>query len=409
MDERVKFAGEWLKDERSYASICREFRISRKTGYKWLTRYFEGGAAGLADRSRKPLTSPQAVPEDVVAFLVAARKERPHWGPRKLLGHLQQVNPGFVFPAPSTIGEIFERHGLITKRRGRSQRTPAFTQPFANCVAPNDLWCVDFKGHFRTGKTRCYPLTITDACSRFLFRVEALKKPRFRQVKKVFESAFREFGMPTAIRSDNGPPFASKAPAGLSRLSAWWTKLGIRHERIEPGKPQQNGRHERMHLTLKNETASPPQANICAQQRVFDLFRRDFNEVRPHEALGQTPPASVYVRSTRSFIEKPPEPDYSQLITETRTVQKNGTIEWEGVRVFVGKSLYGELVAVRWLSERKWRVIFYSMSLGFFDQGSRAKRPLRLRSETPIDSKFEDLRNPAVELSADQVSPISPV
>jgi len=387
MDERVKFAGEWLKAEKSVALLCREYRISRKTGYKWISRYFESGANGLANRSRRPLTSPQAVDEKVVSFLVAARKDRPHWGPRKLLEYLKPLNPGATFPAPSTIGEIFERHGLITKRRRRSQRTPPFTQPFASCGSPNDLWCVDFKGHFQTGKTRCYPLTITDAHSRFLFRVEGLKKPRFRQVQTVFESAFREFGIPTAIRSDNGPPFASKAPAGLSRLSAWWTKLGILHERIEPGKPQQNGRHERMHLTLKNETANPPQESFRAQQKVFDLFRRDFNEVRPHEALGQRPPASIYVRSSRSYTENPREPDYSHLISETRSVQKNGTIEWEGIRVFVGKSLHGELVAVKWLSERKWRVLFYKVTLGVFDQSSRAKRPLRLRSEEASDSK----------------------
>lgn len=381
MNERVKFAGEWLKDERSVASLCREYGISRKTGYKWLSRYFESGASGLGDRSRRPLTSPQAVDEELVALLVAARKERPHWGPRKLVCYLEQINPGFVFPAPSTVGEIFERHGLITKRR-RTHRTPPFTQPFASCGSPNDLWCVDFKGHFRTGKTRCYPLTITDACSRFLFRVEGLKKPRFRQVQKVFESAFREFGMPTAIRSDNGPPFASKAPAGLTRLSAWWTKLGIRHERIEPGKPQQNGRHERMHLTLKNETASPPQASIGAQQRVFDLFRRDFNEVRPHEALGQKPPASAYVRSSRPFCENPPEPDYPPM-SEVRWVQKNGTIEWDGVRIFVGKSLFGEPVRLEWISKSWWRVYYCSLALGAFDRKSRAKRPLRVRAEEP--------------------------
>jgi transposase InsO family protein len=230
-------------------------------------------------------------------------------------------------PAPSTIGEIFRRHGLLRPRRRRRVALPT-TQPFGACTQPNDLWCTDFKGHFPVGDgLRCHPLTISDAMSRFLVRCDGVTSPDEPTVRPIFESAFREFGLPNAMRSDNGPPFASTALGRLSRLSVWWIRLGIRLERIEPGHPEQNGRHERMHRTLKQETASPPEVNLSRQQRSFDRFRHRYNDERPHEALGQVTPASVYAPSPRPFPNKLPELDYP---TNTSGVESSATAPFAG-------------------------------------------------------------------------------
>jgi transposase InsO family protein len=244
-----------------------------------------------------PLECPHRTPDAVVDRVLALRKKHPFDGPKKLRAMLLTAGEGeFVVPAASTIGDILNRHGLVRPRRARL-RVPQSTQPLAHAAAPNDVWCTDFKGHFALGDaTRCHPLTITDAATRYLVKCEALVQPSHAPVREQFELAFHEFGVPRAIRSDNGPPFASKALGGLSELSVWWIQLGILPERIEPGQPQQNGRHERFHRTLKEQTASPPMAD---QQRAFDRFRADYNDRRPHEALGQTPPAKHYEPSLR--------------------------------------------------------------------------------------------------------------
>jgi putative transposase len=294
VQQRKAFIDEYLKQEQSVSALCRRFEVSRKTAYKWLDRFRAG--CELDDRSRRPHSSPKAVAAALEDAIVAARKERPNWGPKKLRAVLRKAHPGMELPSISTFALIFKRNGLVTPRRKR-RRAPPSSSPLSHAGYPNALWCIDFKGDFSVGQRRCYPLTVTDAYSRFLLGCVALPNTRVHGVRRALLTLFQTFGLPEAIRSDNGSPFASKPPEGLSELSAWWLALGIRHERIEPGKPQQNGRHERMHLTLKRETVSPPATSFRAQQRLFDRFRREFNELRPHEALGQRFPAEFYRRS----------------------------------------------------------------------------------------------------------------
>ena len=345
LEQRVQFVSEWRKGEASMAALCRAFGIGRPTGYKWVERYFEDGDEGdvraLEDRPRRPLESPHAVDADRADARVRARKLHPHWGPRKLRVWLSREWPRVLWPAPSTIGEILKRHGLVPPRR-RRRRTPPSTQPFAACAEPNAVWCVDFKGQFRLcSRELCYPLTMSDAFSRFLLRCEGIQVPDTLRARPIFESAFREFGLPKAIRSDNGAPFASTAVGGLTPLSVWWIKLGIFPERIDPGKPQQNGRHERMHRTLKQETASPPKETFRAQQRAFDLFRRRYNEERPHEALGQVPPATRYEPSARPYTGDPlsgrPPTMPSRRSSIVRARSASGAVATCSPRVFGGR------------------------------------------------------------------------
>lgn len=373
----MQFIREWQKSETSMAALCRAFGISRQTGYKWVRRYFEfeeeGDPALLQDRSRRPLTSPTAVDEAVVDLIIRARKARPHWGPRKLHAWLGER---YTMPAASTIGEILKRHGLV-KRRRRRVHTPPYTKPFAQCSAPNSVWCVDFKGHFKTRDgVRCYPLTIMDAFSRFLIRCEGVLDPDAENVLPIFESAFREFGLPAAIRSDNGPPFASTGAGGLTSLSVWWLKLGIAHERIAPGKPQQNGRHERMHRTLKQETAMPPRADLRAQQRAFDLFRRVYNEERPHEALDQRAPTTEYAPSTRQFFD-PSRASFRKIDIEQVLVDRDGFIRWGRAKILIARALADELVDFYPAGDRQWEVRFGQVPLGIIDETRIAKGLIR--------------------------------
>jgi transposase InsO family protein len=350
MKERVELVLEWERrwkkqeGQVNVAELCRMHGVSRECGHKWIRRYVEAGfdLRAVEERSRRPHASPTALVEAVHDMLVAARKAHPRWGPRKLRAWLVETEPGVVLPSASAIGEVLRRRGLTTPRRRRHRHVPPATQPFAACDRPNAVWCVDFKGWFRTGDgEKCYPLTITDAFSRYVLRCEALADPDGDEAQRVFDSAFLEFGLPDAIRSDNGPPFASTGPGGLTRLSVWWLRLGIRVERIEPGRPEQNGRHERMHLTLKLETVV--QDSLAAQQRAFDYWRREFNQERPHEALGQKPPATVYYRSNRSYPRKLERPE-SGPWAELCNVDKEGFIRWRRTKVFISSALKHELV-----------------------------------------------------------------
>jgi putative transposase len=280
VDERVLLVGEYLKGERAMTDLCHEFGVSRKTAYKWLARYRVEGPAGLEDRSRAPHSHPSRVEPHVLEALVQARRAHPHWGAQKILAWLGRKQPEVTLPAASTVSAVFARYGLSRARQAR-RRTPPYTDPFADADIANRVWCADFKGEFKTGDSkRCYPLTVTDAFSRMLLTCTALRSPKRVKVQPVFESLFRELGLPERIRTDNGTPFASRGAGGLSRLSVWWVKLGIHHERIEPGHPEQNGRHERMHRTLKQETLRPPAATLRAQQRRFDGFQEEFNQAR---------------------------------------------------------------------------------------------------------------------------------
>ena len=309
MNERVKFLARYLEGDVPFASLCEAAGISRKTGYKWVDRYEGGGVAALVDRSRAPLSHPHAVATGIVERVLAVRRRHPRWGPRKILAILRRQEPAGEWPCASTIGDLLRRHGLVRPRRRRRCSEP-YGERLADYAAPNAIWCADFKGHFPVGDARCHPLTVMDGFSRCLLRCHGLPRPLSAPVQRIFESAFREFGLPETIRTDNGPPFSTLAPGGLSRLAVWWIRLGIRPERILPGRPDQNGRHERMHSTLKAETARPPRSSLRAQQRAFDVFRREYNEQRPHEALAYETPASRYQPSPRPYPPRLAHPEY---------------------------------------------------------------------------------------------------
>jgi putative transposase len=367
LDERVRFSVEHDLDELSMAELCRKYGISRKTGYKWVARSHVDGLTNLGDLSRAPHTHPNELATELEEAIVASRRRHPTWGPRKLRVLLKGHHS---LPAASTIGEVLHRRGLTVPRK-RRRRIPPRTQPFAACGEPNAVWCADFKGWFITGDgRRCDPLTISDACSRYLLRCQVSPSQDYDCSRPVFEAAFRQFGLPLAIRTDNGSPFATRALAGLSRLSIWWIKLGIHVERIDAGKPQQNGRHERMHLTLKKETAQPPAASGRAQQRRFDAFREEFNEQRPHEALAMQTPASVYVYSPRPYPSREPQVEYPDGWRIRRVMHKGG-LNWKHQEVFLTAVLAGENVGLEPVDDRYWRVWFGPVALAILDTHKR--------------------------------------
>ena len=323
--EQERFILATLEGREKFSSLCRAFGISRKTGYKRLHRYEEEGFEGLGDRSRAPHSHPNRVPEAVEEQVVAARQAHPTWGPKKLVAWLENREPQTRWPAASTVGNILDRHGLTQPRR-KVRRTPGWSEPFAQCQGSNQVWCVDFKGQFRTGDGEVvYPLTLEDAHSRYLLCCQGLKSTHGGGVQGRLERVFREYGLPEVIRSDNGSPFASVGLGGLSKLAVWWVKLGIVPERIQPGHPEQNGRLERLHRTLKGEVASPPRRNRREQQRAFDEFRRQYNQERPHEALGQQAPARHYQPSSREYPARVSSPEYPSE-AQVRRVRSNGQI-----------------------------------------------------------------------------------
>jgi len=377
MDERVMFIADYLRDELSVAELCRRYEISRKTGYKWLERYDDEGIVGLKERSHAPHDCPHRMSEAVAEAVVGVRTSHPSWGPRKVRAWLLDHRPLGYWPAASTMGELFDQRGLTIRRKRRRCVPPS--APFQDCLAANDIWSVDFKGWFRTADgQRCDPLTLSDGHSRYLLRCQAVERPSGTFVWPVFDAAFREFGLPKTMRSDNGPPFASCAAGGLSQLSVRLIKAGVIPERIEPGKPQQNGRLERFHLTLKRETASPPAANHRAQQRRFDAFRTLYNEERPHEALKQTPPARHYAASLRRYSGRLREPDYPDDCV-VRRVRSNGEIKWHGELIFISDVLVGEPVACEETDAGNWCLRYGPIELGSIDHRSRLVRSRRLR------------------------------
>src|ERR1700685_3079581 len=308
MERRVELIREWNGGE-SIASLAGIYGVARKTIYKWIDRHSAEGTAGLQDRSRPPQSRPQQLPAETIAHVIEAR-QRWGWGPRKLLVKLAEAWPEMKLPAPSTISELLRSKGLSHARK-RRVRTPPYGQPFAAVEQANQTWCADFKGWFLTGDgTRCDPLTITDAHSRYLLCCQIAAKTDRTHVEALFDAAFREYGMPAVIHTDNGAPFASRAPGGLSRLSMRWVRLGIVAERSRPASPQDNGRQERMHRTLKQETLRPPERNPRRQQDAFDAWRKIYNHDRPHESLDYRTPASCYQRSLRAFPRRVPEVEY---------------------------------------------------------------------------------------------------
>lgn len=369
MNERIKFIAAYLEDDdETFTELCARFSVSRKTGYKWVERYEASGVTALEERSRAPLSHPRAVAPEVVDAVVAARRTHPRWGPRKLLVVMKRRRPDFDLPAASTVGEILRRKGLIGKRR-RIRRSSPYGDRLREYEAPNAVWCADFKGSFAIGGRdgrRCNPLTITDGYSRMLLRCVALERTLSANVERVFESVFRDYGLPLAIRTDNGPPFSTLAPGGLSRLAIWWIRLGIRPERIQPGRPDQNGRHERMHGTLKVESCKPPRSSFRAQQRAFDAFLDEYNHVRPHEALDQQTPASFYKLSPRRYPRVLPEVEYPGHLRVLRTYS-NGVISFKGSQWYLSGCLTSELVGLEEIDDDRWKVYFGPVALGVLD------------------------------------------
>ena len=376
VEKRRQFVAEWLTERWTMTELCARHGISRQAGYNTVTRYQQAGWDALEERSRAPRHHPNQTATEIERQVVELRQEHMRWGPRKLKVVLERQQPGQSWPAASTIGELLRREGLVIPRRKR-RRVDPYMAPFAAADAPNRIWCGDFKGWSRTQNgERIDPLTITDACSRYLLRCQAVEKTDTARVQAIFEAAFREYGLPDAIRTDNGAPFASRAIAGLSRLAVWWMKLGIVPERIQPAHPEQNGRHERMHLTLQQETMSMMAATRRAQQRRFDQFRREYNQQRPHEALDMRTPASCYAPSPRTFPARVHEPEYGSAML-VRRVQLRGQFFWKHEEVFLSETLIGERIGLEAIDDRCYRIFFSDFALAEFDSQTRTVHRLR--------------------------------
>jgi transposase InsO family protein len=378
MQQRKQFVEDARSGRETFAHVCRRYGISRKTGYKWVKRTIAEAADALSDRSRRPHRHPHAVDTWIESAIVSARQLRPTWGPKKLRAVLAAANPRVALPSVSTFAAILKRNGLVAPRRRRRRAVPPST-PLAHATAPNAVWCVDFKGQFRLGRSWCYPLTITDAYSRYVIACVALRGTKLGPVRRAFERIFFEYGVPDAIRSDNGVPFTSPAaPRGLSELSAWWHRLGIRHERIEPGRPDQNGSHERMHRTLQQDCVAHPERTFAAQQRRFDRWRVDFNERRPHEALGQRPPALFYARSQRPAPEPLWGRDFAYDILDgwddQVRVDRLGRVRTHAGSFFVSTALRHQLLGVKWRGAKQGELYFGTLCLGRFSPDTTRPR-----------------------------------
>ena len=373
MDEKLRFVFEYERDKESMKALCERFGISRETGYVWLRRYRQSGLEGLVELDRAPERHPNQTAVAIEEAVLGLRQAHMTWGPRKLKRILERDQPGRAWPATSTVGEIVKRAGLVVARKKR-RRTEPYTEPLAHAVESNRVWCGDFKGWFKSGDgTRIDPLTITDAGSRYLLRSQAVEKTDTERVRAVFEAAFREYGLPETIRTDNGAPFASSAVGGLARLAVWWIKLGIQPERIEAGHPEQNGRHERMHRTLKLDLR--PAEDWRAQQRELDRFRHDYNHVRPHEALGMQTPASVYTPSPRPYPKRLPEIEYPDAM-QVRAIKSHGHFRWKKHDVFLSEVLWGERVGLLPFDDGLYTVYFAHMPLALLDEKHRKTYPL---------------------------------
>jgi putative transposase len=367
MDLRTQFIADYLRQIYSITDLCAMYSISRKTGYKWIDRYLTHGPSGLDQLSARPKQSPKLTSPFIANAIIDVRIKHPTWGAKKILPFLAKRYPDWTLPARSTIYQILGRNGMIQNApKRRHLGHPG--KPTSQCLAPNDTWCVDFKGQFKTGDGQyCYPLTITDNFSRFLLGCQSLRSTRVVDAIPVFTRVFKEYGLPNIIRSDNGVPFATNGLARLSELSAWWVRLGILPELIEPGKPQQNGRHERMHKTLKAETTKPTGSNLSAQQRKFNRFIEEFNFVRPHEALDMATPSEIYTYSNRPMPTKLPTIEYPDRF-EKRYVSANGGIRWNNQWVNLTSACIGQYVGLEEIDNGVWDVYFGVLKLGRFHE-----------------------------------------
>ena len=367
MNERTGFIDTYLAGVYTMSELCSRFGVSRKTGYKWLNRFLDEGRAGLADRSRAPQSCPHRTAPEIERLIVAKRKEKPSWGAPMIVDRLRTAHPDLKLPAYSTAGDILKRHGLIAGRRRRRGKAKPERVPLQT-TACNQVWGLDYKGQFLLGNAQyCYPLTATDQHSRLVVACQAHTAISGQHTRVALEAAFHEYGLPMAIRTDNGTPFVTHGTLGLSKLGVWWIKLGIVHQRIEPAKPWQNPRHERMHRTLKAETTRPPEANHKAQQRRFDAFVYDFNHHRPHQGIGRVPPASAYTRSTREMPTHLAEPQYPGHF-EVRRVSNHGVFSFKGKRMTLSTALAHEDIALEQIDDDIWSIFYYDRLLARLDE-----------------------------------------
>lgn len=368
VEERIQFISDASSNRFTMSELCARYGISRRVGYKWLARYEEEGRRGLRDRSRAPKNCPHRIDREIAEFLCDFRREHPFWGARKLLRVLADRNPGITqWPAPSTAADLLARHGLVKKRRHRRPHQHPGIIPLAT-FAPNDLWTADFKGEFKTGNgLYCYPLTIADQHTRFLISCHGLLSTQTVTAKPVFERAFREYGLPLAIRTDNGVPFATQSIHGFSYLNVWWMRLGIQHQRILPGRPDQNGAHERMHRTLKRQAVKPVRRNCAAQQRLFDSFRVEYNEVRPHERLNQETPASCYSKSPRAFPSRLPAIEYPGHFV-VKKITTGGTFRFHHKLLYIANSMVDQNIGLEETDDGVWSIYFNKVLIATLDE-----------------------------------------
>ena len=370
VDLRVQFIGEYQTELWSMTELAEQYGISRKTAYKWVTRYERGGAAALLDQSRRPWTQPSATDPRLIAALLAVRRRHPRWGAKKLLAVVKRQDARAAWPSRSTVCDVLRRHALVVPRP-RRRPMPHGGHALAPITGPNETWTTDFKGEFRTGDRRyCYPLTLRDGFSRYVLRCDALLSRSYALTRARFERAFADYGLPVRIRSDNGGPFAGPGLGRLSRLNVWWIRLGIVPERIGLGRPEQNGSHEQFHRVLKADTTRPPAATVRAQQRRFGAFYREYNEVRPHESLDDQPPATRYTASPRPLPTRLAPLEYPGHM-EVRRVSSAGCISWRGIPIFLTEVLEGEDVGFEEVADGYWTLSFATVRLGRFDERTR--------------------------------------
>jgi transposase InsO family protein len=392
MDGRAKFIIDVLDGTYSMVELCDYYHISRKTGYKWLHRYRQGGMESLHDRSRAPLSHPHEMSLQVKQAILVIKKRFPKWGAPKIRVRLQREHSDWRdYPAVSTIGLFLQRQGL-TCRRKRRRRATATELPLTSGRYCNQVWCADFKGHFKTADgSRCNPLTISDHSSRYLLCCRHVSRMSYELVKMRFERIFREYGLPEVIRTDNGTPFASRGLGGLSRLSYWWIRLGIYPERIEPGHPEQNGRHERIHKTLGYHTAKPPAKNLAGQQKRFNAFCNEYNNHRPHEALQMRTPSDCYSSSKRNFPSRLPQINYPDHM-KVKRVRDHGDIYYLGRRLFTTESLGGECIGIERVSEDISHIWYCDYLLGLIEHRKWMIRPNRSQSLSWAAAQLSDYK-----------------
>jgi putative transposase len=374
MDQKMQLIGDYLRNSYSITQLSDIYEVSRNTVYKWIKRYKQVGNTALTEKDRAPFHHPNATSLEIARKVVSAKLHHPSWGPRKVIYWLKTRYPDRVWPAISTAGQILKRAGLVKVRKKR-HHTPPYSEPFQECLEPNMVWSIDYKGRFKTRDGRfCYPLTVSDNYSRYLLGCDGLRHPSYIESKPILEALFKQYGLPVAIRTDNGTPFASTGLGALSLLSVWFIKLGIKPERIKLGHPEKNGRHERMHRSLKEAVANPPKENLKSQQKAFDIFRSEYNNERPHEALGMQTPATLFRPSLRAYPKRIRTIIYPGNYI-VRKVRHNGEIKWKGEKVYVSQSLAGEPVALKQKENHLWELRYSTYPLGILDEMDMRIKP----------------------------------